>query len=138
MTVSEQYLILFLRVTAALLVPAVGAVVMPYPWMNALHEGLGLGTLPELPLVAYLTRSLSALYVMLAAWCWFLSNDVRRYLPLLRFSVPVTMAFGATLIAIDVLVAMPTWWTLGEAMFMPAWTLTLWQLVRRIPSEPES
>lgn len=130
MTVSERYLILFLRITAALLISAVGAVVMPYAWMNALHEGLGLGTLPDQPLVAYLTRSLSALYAGLGVYCWLLSRDVKRYLPLLELTVPLSFAFGLILILIDLLAEMPIWWTLSEAAFVLAWTLILWRLVR--------
>ena len=45
-----------------------------------------------MPLVEYLTRSVSALYVSMGASYWFMSYDVRRYLPLLRFTVPVMAA----------------------------------------------
>ena len=121
----------FLRLTAVMLFPAALAVVMPHAWMNNVHHSLGLNELPETPMIGYLTRSLSALYALLGAGCWFVSRDVRRYLPLLRFTVTMTFFFGATLCAIDVLVEMPTLWTLLEASFVLGWTTALWWLVRR-------
>ena len=135
MNEPEQQLIWFLRVTAIMLLAAALAVVIPHERMNAIHVWLGLGELPELPMVAYLTRSLSALYVVVGAWCWFISLDVRRYLPLLRFSVPATCVFDVSLIAIDVVVEMPLVWTAIEGAFLLGWTLTLWWLVRRVVNE---
>src|ERR1700722_13410032 len=107
----EKSLVWFLRFTALCLLAAAGAVVMPYSWMDAIHEWLGLGTLPDSPLVGYLTRSLSALYAILGALSWHVTSDLRRYLPMLRFSVMLSFGFSVTLIGIDWMVAMPTWWT---------------------------
>jgi hypothetical protein len=103
---------------------------MPTAWMRAIGAWLGL-EVPDAPLVEYLTRSVSLLYVMLGACCWFLSCDVRRYLPLLRFMIPLTAFFDVTLIALDVLIPMPLGWTVGEAVSIVGWTLMLWWLVRR-------
>jgi hypothetical protein len=132
---SEQHLSWFLRVTAIMLLAAALAVVIPHAWMNAIHVWFGLGELPDLPMVAYLTRSLSTLYAVVGAWCWFVSRDVRRNLPLLRFSVPITFGFDATVIAIDVVVEMPLAWSALEGTFLLAWTLTLWRLVRRAAND---
>jgi len=119
------------------LLAAAGAVVLPYSWMNSIHEWLGFGTLPDSPLVGYLTRSLSALYAFLGALSWHLASDLRRYLPALRFTVLLSFSFSFTLIGIDWMVAMPTWWTAVEGSFLLGWTLALWWLVRRI-SEPRT
>jgi hypothetical protein len=128
----ERMLILFLRGTAIMLVCAAGAVVMPHAWMAAHYERLGLGSLPDLPLVGYLTRSVSALYATMGVTYWFLSCDVQRYLPFLRFTVPVTLLLDVTLIAIDVAVDLPLWWAVVEGAFILSWTLVLWLLVRRV------
>lgn len=129
-TSAEHLLVWFLRLTGVMLLSAAAAVVLPFAWMSALGDALGLGPLPDAPLVGYLTRSVSALYACLGAGCWFLACDVQRYLPLLRFSVPVTMVFGATLIAIDLASAMPNWWTWTEGVFLAAWTIALGWLAR--------
>jgi hypothetical protein len=127
---TEKYLIWFLRLTAALLMSALGAVIMPYTWMNAIHGWLSLGTLADQPICTYLTRSISALYAVLGACYWFISGDVRRYLPLLRFSVPLLFVFNGALFAIDVAAPMPIAWTVSEGVFLLCWTLALWWLVR--------
>ncbi len=132
MTPAENMLAWFLRLTAVMLLCAAFAVIMPTAWMSAFNDRIGLAPLPEGPLVEYLTRSLSALYAGLGASYWFLSRDVRRYLPLLRFSVPVTLIFGGTLIAIDIVADMPIAWTACEGPFLLAWTLLFWWLMRRV------
>ncbi len=132
MTPAERHLIWFLRATALILLAAALAVVMPHAWMEAIHAWLGFDSLPNAPLVAYLARSLSALYALIGAWCWLVSRDVRRYLPLLRFSVPATLVFDMTLIAVDLAVEMPIAWLAIEGPFVLAWTATLWWLVRRV------
>lgn len=131
MNSPEKALVWFLRLTAVMLLAAAGAIVMPQAWMAAINDGLGLEPLPTSPLVSYLTRSLSALYAALGACYWYVSTDLRRYLPLIRASVPVTLLFSLTLFAVDVMSEMPAWWTWFEGPFLLAWTATLWWLARR-------
>jgi hypothetical protein len=131
MSAAEQRLRWFLRITAIVLISAAGAVVMPYAWMNSISEALGFGALPNTSLTAYLTRSLSALYVVLGVYCWILSGDLKRYLPLLAWSVPLSLAFSVVLIGIDVFAEMPIWWTSIEGAFLLGWTFLLWRLVNR-------
>jgi hypothetical protein len=67
---------------------------MPTAWMAAIYEALELGEFPDVPLMQYMTRSLSAFYAAMGANYWYLSRDVRRYLPFLWYSVWVGMAFN--------------------------------------------
>ncbi|MSQ95276.1 MAG: hypothetical protein EXR98_12065 [Gemmataceae bacterium] len=131
MNPQERHLIWFLRLTGVMFLCAAPAVVMPSAWMRAIAAWLGLD-LPDLPLVEYLTRSVSALYTVLGAAYWFMSCDVRRYLPLLRFTVPCTVVFDVTVIALDLWIPMPLAWTAGEGASILAWTAALWWLVRRV------
>ncbi len=130
-------LIWFFRLTAVMLLAAAIAIFLPRAWMNIVSEWLGLGELPTAPLMAYLTRSVSALYAAIGASFWFMSRDVRRYLPLLRFLIPVTLVFDVTIITLDVLIPMPTAWIVGESLAILAWTAALWWLVRRCESPDE-
>ncbi len=123
---AEKTLVVVLRASAALLLVAVLPAVMPFGWMKAIHEGLGMGELPEGPIVGYLTRSLSALYATHGVLLLFVSLDVRRYLPLVKCLAVLDVAFGAGMFAIDCAVGMPRWWivcegppliALGGAMF---------------------
>jgi hypothetical protein len=131
MSPQERHLVWFLRASAVMLMAAAPAVIMPTGWMRTIGAWLGL-ELPETPLVEYLTRSVSALYAGLGAYGWFLSCDVRRYLSLLRFMIPLTALFDVTLIVLDVLIPMPIAWTVGEGVAIVGWTLMLWWLVWRV------
>ncbi len=97
---------------------ALGAVVMPYSWMNAIHQHTGLGELPHVPIVGYLTRSVSAFYALHGALLVFVAGDVRRYLAVVRFFAVAGAVFGALLLGIDCAVGMPLPWTVAEGPFV--------------------
>ncbi len=132
MPFPERLLVWFLRGTAIVLISAAAASMAPYAWMNAVHGWLGLGVLPDQPIVAYLTRSLSALYACVGVFFWCLSRDVKRYLSLLRCLTAIALGFAVSLFVIDAVNDLPAWWTLTEAAFLLAWTLALWSLARRV------
>lgn len=131
---AERHLLWFMRASAIMFLAAAPAVVMPTSWMRSIATALDV-ELPDAPLVEYLARSVSALYVTMGASYWYMSCDVRRYLPLLRFMVPVMVAFDVTAIALDLLIPMPMMWTAGEAVSIIVWTAALWWLVRRVDKE---
>jgi len=128
---SEKALIWLLRGFAVVLLTALIPVVMPYEWMNAIHRWLGMGELPQAPIVGYLTRSCSALYAFHGAIVGFLSFDIRRYLPVIRCLLWLAVAFGFVLFGIDVAVGMPIYWIIGEGPFVVAMTAALLWLVRK-------
>ena len=105
---------LFLRIigTAALL--AIGAVIMPYSWMNAIHKWLGMGQLPAEPIVGYLARSTSAFYALLGGLFWVTSFDLHRHKLVLCYLGIVIVIFGAALFVVDLLEGMPFYWSLTE------------------------
>ena len=134
---SERWLIIVLRFTAVVLLFAIPAVIMPHSWMDALHRWLGLGELPDMPIVGYLARTLSAFYAIYGAVLLYLSFDVRRYLPLVRFLAVVMVLAGAGLIPLDCCVGMPWFWTVSEGPFVTALGVVLFLLARQagVPSE---
>lgn len=113
----EKALVILLRTTAVISLSAVAAAVMPFAWMQAIHRFLGMGALPEGPIVGYLTRSLSAMYALHGAIVLFVSGDVRRYLPLVKCLALLAIAFGAGMLLLDVTVGMPPAWTACEGPF---------------------
>jgi|ERR1043166_3704157 hypothetical protein len=117
----EKLLVLFLRLTAAILLLAIPFIFVPHAWMDAIHQALGLGALPDRPIVGYLTRSESLLYAMMGVIYWYGSCDVRRYLPLLRFSAWLLVVFTAIIIGIDVVSGLPTEWIVTEAVVLLLW-----------------
>ena len=114
MTRSEKMLVVLLRFGAVLLLTAVIPAVMPFAWMDLIHRQLGMGELPDVPIVGYLTRSLSAFYALHGALIFFVSVDVRRYLPVVKCLGALCVVFGAGMLVLDIAVGMPLPWILGE------------------------
>jgi hypothetical protein len=111
---NETILIWLLRLGGIVMLTAFGAVVMPYAWMNVIHQQTGLGELPHVPIIGYLTRSVSAFYALHGALLVFVAGDVRRYLPVVRFLAVAAAVFGAVMLGIDCAVGMPLPWTVAE------------------------
>ena len=78
MSSPEKYLKLLLRVVGILTLPAVIAVFMPHSWLVRGVELAEPGTTVDV-LISYLSRLLSAFYVLLGAMMIIFSTDVRRY-----------------------------------------------------------
>lgn len=113
-TRDERTLAALLRVAGAILLAACGAVVMPGDWMAATHRRLGLGAFPSSPLVDYLTRSISALYAIKGGLYLVLSRDVARHAPVIVYCGWSTVAFGVTVLVIDLHAGLPWPWIAGE------------------------
>ncbi len=124
---NERILAWLLRLGGLVMLTALGAVVMPFDWMNVIHRQLGLGDLPQIPIVGYLTRTLSTLYALHGALLVFIAGDVRRYLPVVRFLAVAGAVFGAVVLGIDCLVGMPQLWSIAEGPYVVALSLVvLW------------
>ena len=93
---------------ALLFVPA------PYACMNGIHGLLGMGTLPDAPVVGYLARSTSAFYGLLGGLLWLVSLDTLRYRPVITYLGVAFIAFGLLLAAIDTVEGLPLFWRVGE------------------------
>jgi len=129
---AEVLLRFVLRWVGSVALIAIVAVVMPYAWMDAIHRALGMGPLPDQPVVGYLARSLSAFYAMFGGMLWRLSFDVRRYRPVLGYIGVATVVFGLTLIGIDWLEGMPGFWKMGEGPITVLLGVILLVLLRNI------
>ena len=69
-------------------------------------------------MIDYLTHSLSAMYTMHGAVVFFVSLDVRRYLPVVKCLAVLAIMFGIGMIVLDVVVGMPMFWVLCEGPFI--------------------
>lgn len=110
----DRFLSLFLRVVGTVAGSAALCAVMPLRAMEAAHRALGLGPLPEGPIVEYLARSTSAFYALLGALLWAASLDLARYRPLVRGVGVAFIALGALLLWTDVSAGLPLFWQIGE------------------------
>ena len=114
----EKALVVLLRLSAVLLLTAIVPAVMPFAWMKTIHRLLGMGELPEGPIIGYLTRSLSAMYALHGGLLLFVSLDVRRFLPVVKCLAVLAMAFGIGMLVLDLVVGMPLFWVLCEGPFV--------------------
>jgi hypothetical protein len=132
MTKQDRFFKLFLRIigTAALL--AVVAVVMPYSWMNAIHQWLGMGQLPPEPIVGYLARSTSAFYALLGGLIWVVSFDLYRHRQVLCYLGAVIIFFGVALLVVDIVEGLPQHWVLFEGPLNTAFGVYILIVSRRL------
>ncbi|HVX12500.1 MAG TPA: hypothetical protein VHC22_15070 [Pirellulales bacterium] len=110
----ERQLQLLLRALGTLDLLAFFAVFMPYDWMAAAHASLGMGELPQAPVVDYLARSASLMYAQHGAVFLFLSRDVRHYRDLICLMAVIALISGGIMLAIDLLAPIPLFWTIIE------------------------
>src|SRR5437773_11758064 len=76
---AEGWLKLLLRLFGGTAAMAIFPFVMQRSWMAVVHEPLGMGMLPDKPIVEYLARATSALSASYGFLLLWLSMDVRRY-----------------------------------------------------------
>ena len=121
-----------LRIIGSSSLLAMFAVVMPYSWMDAIHQWLGMGELPEVPVVGYLARSTSAFYALLGGLLWMLSFDLRRHRAVLCYLGAAIILFGLILLGVDLLEGMPLFWSLWEAPIDVAFGIVILLLSYRV------
>ena len=134
----EKLLAVLLKFAGVLLMTAVVPAVMPFSWMQEIHRLLGMGELPEGPIVGYLTRSLSAMYAMHGAVLFFVSTNIDRYLPVIRFLAVAGVAFGLSMLVLDARMGMPPMWIAGEGPFIVVLCGVVLWLARRCQLPPYS
>ena len=129
---------LLLRVIGSSSLLALIFVAAPESWMAAIHAELGLGPLPEAPIVGYLARSTSAFYAIEGGLFWVLSFNPVRYRPVLRYLGVITALFGVVLFTVDWLEGLPLSWTLWEGPFVGLFGLAVLWLSGRVGDAPNS
>jgi hypothetical protein len=130
---AERVLVILLRLSGIGLLTALFPAVMPFAWMDVIHNRLGLGELPNMPIMGYLTRSLSVLYALHGALVFFVSLDVRRYLPVIKCLFVLAILIGAGMLILDLVVGMPRPWAYCEGPSIIILTcIALW-LTSKVP-----
>lgn len=104
----------FLRVIGTASLLALLFVPAPYACMNDIHRLLGMGLLPDAPVVGYLARSTSAFYALLGGLMWLVSFDLVRYRPVIVYLGTVFVVLGLSLTVIDHLEGLPAFWRFVE------------------------
>jgi hypothetical protein len=134
---SELAIVIIMRVIGVSGLFAIPAIFLPYSWMNAIHDYVGLGELPNAPIVSYLARSLSAFYAIVSTITLFISSDIRRYRSFVKLWAIIVTVIGFVLLGIDVIAGMPTSWTVSEGPPTIATGLLVLWLQRKIAEKPD-
>lgn len=111
---------------------AIAGVFMPASFMATVHAWLGLGTMPDGPIVAYLARSLSAFYVVHGGVMMVCATDIRRYSPMIRYLAWAGVAFAILVTYLDYEIGFPWYWTLIEGPGLIALSVLMLVLLRRV------
>ena len=132
MSNHERFLQLFLRIIGTTSLTAAFFVFVPGAWMDAIHQQLGLGELPDAPIVGYLARSTSAFYAMLGGLLWVMSFDLRRHRVVLRYLGFALILFGLALFVIDWQAGLPLWWRFWEGPIVCVFGIVILRLSSRL------
>lgn len=100
-----------LRAAGAVEILAFGAVLMPRSWMETAHAWLGLGVLPDGPIIMFMMRQASYFYGTHGVLLWLLAADVARFQPLVRFTGVMFLLAAPVFFSIDYTAGMPGFWT---------------------------
>ena len=111
---AEQLLVVILRFGAVMTGSAFLSLPLSLASMADVHRWLGMGELPQVPIVDYLARSVAAFYGFHGVLLFMLSTDIERYARLIGMIAGTTVCFGLILLAIDIHAGLPAYWMLGE------------------------
>lgn len=105
-----------LRLAGVVEILAFIAVVMPRSWMETSHAWLGLGELPNAPVLMFLIRQASYTYGAHGISLLVLASDVERFRPLVILNGVAFLVAGPVFFLIDYTSGMPWWWTVSDPL----------------------
>lgn len=137
----ESMLKLLLRWFGGFAVIAAFPFVMPQRWMALTHEWLGMGVLPDQPVVEYLARTTSALFAIYGGLLLILATDVQRYGRVITYQAAVTLVAATVGAVFGWRAGMPAWWMIGD--LVSCWLfcgamLVVQQRIARLEAESEA
>ena len=119
-TSADRLLQWLLRFVGGIELCAIPFILVPMSWMAEVHASLlGLGPMPQAPIVEYMARTLSLLYAVHGAVVFRVSFDLVRFRPFVGFLGALHTAVGLCIIGIDLATGLPWWWVLGEGRASP-------------------
>ena len=110
----ERLLVWLLRLAGATELLAFIAVVMPRSWMEISHAWLGLGEMPDGPLLMFMIRQASYTYGVHGLSLWLIASDVKRFRPFVIFNGIAFLLAAPVFLLIDLTSGMPLWWVISD------------------------
>ena len=105
-----------LRLVGSTEILAFIAVVMPRSWMEVSHAWLGLGEMPDGPIIMFMIRQASYAYGMHGVSLWILAYNVNRFRPIILFNGVSFLLAAPVFFLIDYHSGMPWPWTVVDTI----------------------
>jgi hypothetical protein len=132
---SRLLLAWLLRLAGVTEVLAFFAVVMPRSWMEVSHAWLGMGVMPDGPLIMFMIRQASYTYGMHGVSLLVLASDVVRFRKLVILNGIAYLLAGPIFFWIDYTSGVPWWWTLFDSVGCGFTGVAILVLARSLPAE---
>src|ERR1044072_8921289 len=127
----ERLLVWLLRLAGAVEVIAFLAVVMPRSGLEISNAWLGLGEMPDGPLLMFMIRQASYTYGVHGLSLWLIATDVERFRPFVIFNGVTFLIAAPVLFVVDFTSGMPWWWAVGDPASCGVFGAALLLLSRR-------
>ena len=127
----ERLLVWLLRLAGAVEILAFIAVVMPRSWMEIAHAWIGLGEMPQGPLLMFMIRQASYTYGVHGLSLWLIATDVDRFRPFIVFNAIAFLVAAPVFFLIDFTSGMPWWWAVSDPASCAVFGAALFFLSRR-------
>lgn len=131
----ERLLVWLLRIAGTTEILAFIAVVMPRSWMEISNAAVGLGEMPDSPLLMFMIRQASYTYGVHGLSLWLLATDVERFRPFVIFNGFAFLIAAPVFVLIDLSSGMPWWWTVSDPLSCAFFGAALLLLSRKRPQE---
>ncbi|HEY0763576.1 MAG TPA: hypothetical protein VGD61_14485 [Pyrinomonadaceae bacterium] len=126
-------LVWLLRLAGATEVLAFIAVVMPRSWMEIANTSIGLGPMPDGPLLMFMIRQASYTYGVHGLSLWLIASDVERFRSFVVFNGIAFLLAAPVFFLIDLTSGMPWWWAVSDPGSCGLFGAALLWLSRRRP-----
>lgn len=130
---SQRIQAWLLRLSGAVEMLAFLAVVMPRSWMEIAHAWIGLGAMPDGPIIMFMIRQASYTYGVHGLSLWVIASNVERFRTLVIFNGFAYLLAAPVFFLIDYTAGMPFWWTLGDLLGCGGFGAALLWLTSRNP-----
>lgn len=108
---------IFLRIVAIIQMLTFAVVLMPTAWIASWHAWLGLGVLPDDPVLRYVIRGAAFVQGALGVLVWVIGSDVIRYRPLIITIAAICLCAAPAYYFIDATAGMPRFWCIFDFVY---------------------
>ncbi|MEY4485181.1 MAG: hypothetical protein RL693_2633 [Verrucomicrobiota bacterium] len=103
-----------LRFVAIVQMLTFAVVFMPLSWIEVWHHWLGMGVMPDDPVLRYVIRGASYVQGAVGVLIWVMATDVIRYRPLIVTVAVINLASAPVFYLIDAIAGMPRFWCIFD------------------------